>query len=52
MLVPLELTEAASATDSGIHKKILQSGASGSGTTAIAMSNKKAEGIMKKIKSF
>ena len=48
VLVPLVLTDTASAADSEIHKKILQSGASGPGTTAIVISSEKMESIMKK----
>ena len=39
VLVPLGLTAAASVANAGIHKKILGSGASGSGTTPLIISN-------------
>ena len=47
VLIPLGLTAAASATDVGIHKKIL-----GSGTTTLIISNYEMENIIKIIKSL
>ena len=47
VLIPLGLTAAASATDAGIHKKIL-----GSGTTTQIISNDEMEDIMKIVKSL
>ena len=47
VLIPLGLTATASATDAGIHKKIL-----GSGTTTLIISNDAMENIIKKIKSL
>ena len=47
VLVPLGLTAEASATDAGIHKKIL-----GSLTTTIIISNDEMEYILKTIKSL
>ena len=44
ILIPLGLTAAASATDAGIHKKIL-----GSGITTLTISNEEMNGIMKTI---
>ena len=46
-LIPLGLTATASATDAGIHKKIL-----GSGTTTLLISNGEMENIIKIIKSL
>ena len=46
VLIPLGLIAAASAADSGIHKKIL-----GSGTTSLIISNDEMEDIMKIVKS-
>ena len=45
VLIPLELTTAASATDVAIHKKMFWSG-----FTTLITSNEEMEGIMKKIK--
>ena len=42
VLIPLELTAAASAADAGIHKKIL-----GSGNTTLIISNNEMEDIIK-----
>ena len=47
VLIPLGLTATASATDAGIHKKIL-----GSGTTTLIISNDEMENIIKIIKSL
>ena len=47
VLIPLGLTAAASAADEGIHKKI-----SGSGTTALIISNDKIEDIIEIVKSL
>ena len=47
VLIPLGLTAAASATDAGIHKKIL-----GSGTTTQIISTDEMEDIMKIVKSL
>ena len=47
VLIPLGLTATASATDVGIHKKIL-----GSGTTTLVISNYEMENIIKIIKSL
>ena len=47
VLVPLGLTTAASATDAAIQKKIF-----GPGMTALIISNKEMEGIMKITKSL
>ena len=47
VLIPLELTAAASSTDAGIHRKIL-----GSGTTTLKISNDKMEDIIKIVKSL
>ena len=47
VLIPLGLTATASATDVGIHKKIL-----GSGTTTLIISNYEMENIIKIIKSL
>ena len=47
VLIPLGLTATASATDAGIHKKIL-----GSGTTTLIISNDEMENIIEIIKSL
>ena len=47
VLIPLELTAAASATETAIHKKMF-----GSGMTITIMSNEEMNDIMKKIKSL
>ena len=47
ILIPLGLTAAASATDAGIHKKMLRSG-----TTKLIISNEEMNDIMKIIKSL
>ena len=47
VLVPLELTAAASATDTAIQKKIF-----GSGTTTLVFSNEDPNDIMKIVKSL
>ena len=47
ILILLGLTTAASATDAGMHKKIL-----GSGTATLIISNDEMEGIIKIVKSF
>ena len=47
VLIPLGLTAAASATDAGIHKKIL-----GSGNTTPTISNKDMEDLIKIVKSL
>ena len=47
VLIPLELTAAASAADAGIHKKIL-----GSGNTTQIISNKDIEDLIKIVKSL
>ena len=47
VLISLELTAAASATDAGIHKKIF-----GSGMTTLIIANEKMNDIMKIVKSF
>ena len=47
VLIPLGLTAAASATDAGIHKKIL-----GSGNTTLIISNKDMEDLIKIVKSL
>ena len=47
VLIPLELTAAASATGAGIHKKIL-----GPGNTTLIISNDEMEGIIKIVKSL
>ena len=44
-MIPLELTATASATDAAIQKKIF-----GSCTTALIISNKDMEDVMKKVK--
>ena len=46
-LIPLGLTEAASATDAAIHKKMF-----GSGTTTLIISNEEMNDIMKIVKSL
>ena len=46
-LVPLGLTAATIATDAAIEKKLFQSG-----TTALIVSNKKKDNIIKLVKSF
>ena len=51
VLVPLELTAAASAADAGIHKKILGSG-SDHNNTILIMSNDEMDDIMKIVKSL
>ena len=51
MLIPLGLTTRASAADAGIHKKILGSGMSNSGTTTLTVSSKGMTIIFKVIKS-
>ena len=48
VLVPLELTAAASAADAGIHKKILGSGHN----TTLIVSNDEMEDILKIVKSL
>ena len=47
VLIPLELTAAASTTNATIHKNIL-----GSGKTTLIISNEEINGIMKKAKSL
>ena len=47
VLIPLELTAAASATDAATQKKIY-----GSGTTTLIISNKEMEDVMKIVTSF
>ena len=47
VLISLELTAAASATDAGIHKKIF-----GSGMTTLIIANEKMNDIKKIVKSF
>ena len=47
VLIPLELTAAASAADAGIHKKIL-----GSGNTASIISNEEMNDIMKIVQAL
>ena len=47
VLIPLGLTLAASATDAGIHKKML-----GSGFTTLIISNEEIDDIMKIVKSL
>ena len=47
ILIPLGLTEAASATDAAIHKKMF-----GSGTTVLIISNEEMKDIMKIFKSL
>ena len=47
VLIPLELTAAASATETAIHKKMF-----GSGMTITIISNEEMNDIMKKIKSL
>ena len=47
ILVPLRITEAASAIDAGIQKKIL-----GSGTTTLIISNKEMNDIMKIVQAL
>ena len=51
MLIPLGLTTRASAADAGIHKKILGSGMSNSGTTTLTESSKEMTNIFQVIKS-
>ena len=46
VLIPLELT----AADTGIHKKVIGSGASGSGTTTLVTSNEEMKDIKKIVK--
>ena len=48
VLIPLGLTAAASATDAGIHKKILGSGHN----TTLIISNEEMENILKIVKSL
>ena len=48
VLIPLELTAAASAADAGIHKKILASG----NNTTLTISNKHMEYLIKIVKSL
>ena len=52
ILIPLELTVAASAADAGIHKKILESGCCRSSSTALIISNNEIEDIIKIVKSL
>ena len=58
VLIPLGLTPAASAADTGIHKKILGSGrrhsssSASRNTTTLIISNSEMEGIMKIVKSL
>ena len=56
VLIPLELTAAASAADAGIHKKILGSGRRHSSSalrnTMLIISNKDIEGLIKIVKSL
>ena len=56
VLIPLELTAAASAADAGIHKKILGSGRCHSSSalrnTMLIISNKDIEGLIKIVKSL
>ena len=47
VLIPLELTAAASAADAGIHKKILRSG-----NTTVVKSNKDMDDLIKIVKSL
>ena len=48
VLIPLELTATASATDAGIHEKILGSG----NTTILIISNNEIENLIKIVKSL
>ena len=48
VLIPLGLTAAASATDAGVHKKILGSGHN----TTLIISNEEMENILKIVKSL
>ena len=56
VLIPLELTAAASAADAGIHRKILGSGRRHSSSalrnTMLIISNKDIEGLIKIVKSL
>ena len=47
VLIPLELTAAASATETAIHKKMFRSG-----MTISVISNEEMNDVMKKVKSF
>ena len=47
VLIPLELTAAASATETAIHKKMF-----GSGMTISIISNEEMNDVMKKVKLF
>ena len=49
MLMPAAFTAAASADDSGIHETKLGSWTSGSGTTALFISNEEIRNILKKL---
>ena len=49
VLIPLGLTEAASAADAGIHKKVL---GSGHNNTTLIISNDEMDGILKIVKSL
>ena len=52
VLIPLGLTVAASATDAGIHKKILGSGHYHHSSTTLIISNDEMEDITKIVKSL
>ena len=53
VLIPLELTAAASAADAGIHKKILGSGRSSAPkTTTLIISNDKMKELIEIVKSL
>ena len=50
VLIPLGLTAAASATDAGIHKKILGSGHNHPSSTTLIISNDEMEDVIKIVK--
>ena len=50
ILIPLGLTAAASATDAGIHKKILGSGHNHPSSTTLTISNDEMEDVIKIVK--
>ena len=50
ILIPLGLTAAASATDAGIHKKILGSGHNHPSSTTLIISNDEMEDVIKIVK--
>ena len=52
VLIPLGLTAAASAADTGIHKKILASGNNNPSSTTLIISNNEMEDIIKIVKSL